>query len=325
MSPRLIGALCAIGAAVLYGTSWVATGVALHGFSPLTSALLRGTLTALLLLPVVVLGSRSATVGRARGDADADGTPVPPLKSRMLRYLILGCLGGVGFITGMTISIALSGATVAAFIAGAYPVVAAALAPLVLRERPQVLAIAGLVLCFVGAMLVADVSLGGVRVEGAAVAGATALGMGFFLLLSRKWSRQWHLRSTTMTFTNFALVGAGGTALAVALGTPLVPGEATAEEWLAIVWLAAGAGLAGTVLLLESVRRLPAAESAAYLMLNPLTAALLAGPVLGETLAPVQVVGALLVLAGILLANAIAPRIQARRLPAEPNLTSGTP
>jgi drug/metabolite transporter (DMT)-like permease len=57
------------------------------------------------------------------------------------------------------------------------------------------------------------------------------------------------------------------------------------------------------VLLTESLRRLPAQESSAYLLLNPLTGALLAIPILGESLAPLQIVGGALVIVGIGLAT----------------------
>ena len=69
--------------------------------------------------------------------------------------------------------------------------------------------------------------------------------------------------------------------------------------WLAMAWLVLGPGVLANLFVLGSVRRLPAHESSAYLMLSPLAAALLAAWLLDERLVPVQALGAALVLAGI--------------------------
>jgi drug/metabolite transporter (DMT)-like permease len=69
---------------------------------------------------------------------------------------------------------------------------------------------------------------------------------------------------------------------------------------MALLWVAA-AWAFGQILVQASVRRISAARSAAFLLLNPLTATALAVVVLGELLSATQVAGAVLVLVGIAL------------------------
>jgi probable blue pigment (indigoidine) exporter len=212
-------------------------------------------------------------------------------------------LGGVLFGIGMNVSILLTGAAITAFIAGAYPVLTAAAAPFVLREPLRLAALAGLVLAFLGVLLIAGFDVAGVRLDGIAVAGLTALAVATFMLLSRKWQRPWGIRPTQISLTNHGLLGLAGVLLALAQGDPLLAPHADAAAWLAVLWLGIAAGAVATILLAESHRRLPASEGSAYLMLNPLTAAVLAIPILGESFSAIQWAGAGLVLVGIGLAT----------------------
>ena len=54
---------------------------------------------------------------------------------------------------------------------------------------------------------------------------------------------------------------------------------------------------------MASVRRVPAATASAALLLTPLSAAIIAAVLLGERLAPPQILGAVLILVGIAAAS----------------------
>ncbi len=268
----------------------------MEGFGPFPLAIWRSVVTVAVLIPIVAWVTRS---GR-------EGPPTAPRGSfggRLLRLLILGSLGGAAFGIGMNVSVMISGATITAFIAGAYPVVAAAGAPLVLGERVRRPAVIGLILAFVGTLLIAGFDVAGLRLDGLLVGATTALVTGLFLLLSRRWQRPWGLRPTQITLSNFTLLGVAGVVLTLATAAPLAEASIPLHVWVALLWLGVFAGGVATILLNEGLRRLPASESSAYLMLNPLTAAILAVPVLGEMLEPMQLLGAALVLAGIGLAT----------------------
>ena len=311
-----MGPACAIGAAVLYGTSWVATGLALHGFSPFALAAWRSLVTVIVLVPVIVW------VTRPTADANQPANTTPPsTRGWLTRLLILGLLGGALFGIGMNVSILLTGAAITAFIAGAYPVLASVLAPAILGERIRLAAIIGLGLAFIGTLLIAGFDASGIRVDGVLAAAATAVAVALFMLLSRRWQKPWGIRPTQITLSNFALLGIAGVLLTLSTGDAFAKSAVPIEAFGAVLWLGIFAGAVATILLTESHRRLPTSESSAFLMLNPLTAAVLAVPVLGEVLSPLQLVGAAMVLAGIALATGTFPLIA--RAPAQLCVRSG--
>jgi drug/metabolite transporter, DME family len=306
LSNRLTGSLLALGAALLWGTSWVATGLALRDFTPAAVAAWRGVGS------VVVMGLLIGAGGlcwRRR----STGTRLPST-GRLWRYLVLALFGGPWFVLGMTLAVELTGATISAFVAGLYPVVAAAAAPLLLPERPSWLAVGGLAVAFGGVIVLGGFDPVGLPAEGFLVALLAAVVFALYLLLARRWSVAWDLSPMAITTSNLALLALTALPLALVLDGPaaLSP-PAAAGGWVAIAWLIVAATVVANLLIVASVRRLPAHESSAYLMLAPLTAALLAALLLGERLTVAQAVGAGLVLAGIAAATVPLRRVMARR------------
>lgn len=88
---------------------------------------------------------------------------------------------------------------------------------------------------------------------------------------------------------------------ALARGERIVPPDARA--WIVLLLLAWLSHVAGQGLIAWSLRALPAAFSSVALLWQPTAAAALAWFLLGEALAPRQLAGALIVLAGLLLAR----------------------
>src|SRR5688572_33417104 len=84
---RREGELAAAAAAVLFGTAWVATGIALRAFTPAAAAFWRGALAALLLGTIVAILAR-------RGRFALRG---PVSRRSVGRILLLGLLGGPVF------------------------------------------------------------------------------------------------------------------------------------------------------------------------------------------------------------------------------------
>lgn len=302
VSQRAVGSLLAIAAASLWGTSWVATGAALDHFSPFAVAAWRGIGSAALMIPLLATGWLGGGPGRP-------GFPRISGRGAIARLITLALLGGAGFVIGMSISIQLTGATMSAFVAGLYPVLAAAGAPLVLSERPSPAAMGGLAASFAGVLLLAGFDPSGFQPLGIGVGLGSAVVFAAFLLLARRWSETWALRAPVVALANFLALSAVATPLALAAGGGgLFPGGSDASDWLALGWLGLAAGVLANLAVIGSVQRLPARESSAYLLLNPLVAAILAALLLGERLAPVQVGGAILVLAGIAAATLLAAR-----------------
>jgi len=115
--------------------------------------------------------------------------PARPDRRGLGRLLLLGLLGGPTFGLAMNVAIAEAGATIAAFIAGAYPVIAATLAPFVLRESLTRGAGVGFLLALAGAALLTGLDPARAPVLGLVVGGLGALAFGVYLVLLRRWSK----------------------------------------------------------------------------------------------------------------------------------------
>jgi drug/metabolite transporter (DMT)-like permease len=75
------------------------------------------------------------------------------------------------------------------------------------------------------------------------------------------------------------------------------------EGWLAVIFLGTVGAAIQFSLFTWALRWLPPSRAVIYLTLNPITAILLAGVMLGEAVTPVLIVGLVLVIAGIFVAN----------------------
>ena len=292
---RREGEVAAALAAVLFGTAWVATRISLESFTPVAAGFWRGALAMVLLaVALAIILRRGGRIDLRRVD-----------RRGLARLLLLGFLGGPVFAIAMNVAIAEAGATIAAFVAGAYPVVAATLAPFVLREPLTRNAIAGFLLAFAGAILLTDLDLVRAPVLGLAVGAVGALAFGVYLVLLRRWTKDPAVQPelTAMAVVTMSAVVLLAVELVREPGA-ILPAVVTPAALTAIAWLAVGPGCLAQLLIAASTRRITARRSAAFLLLNPITAAITAPLLLGESLSPVQVVGAVMVLGGIALATA---------------------
>jgi drug/metabolite transporter (DMT)-like permease len=282
LDPR--GATAAAVAAVLYGSAYVATAFALRSFSPLGAAAARGLLGAALLGAIML--------------APAAAGLRPPRLSQPAawRLVVLGLLGGAIFIVAMNVAVGLAGATITAFVAGLYAVLAAALAVPLLGERPERATVASLAVALVGTALLSDLRPSMELAGGIVVGVVAAVAFAMFLVLSRRWSVAYDLPGPAVALAALGLSGVGIGALIPVLGDWGVRSTVVPEAAAAVVWLAAGPGALAAVLVVASMRRLPARRASAFLLLNPPTAAVGAWLLLGERLTALQVLGGALVL-----------------------------
>ena len=75
--------------------------------------------------------------------------------------------------------------------------------------------------------------------------------------------------------------------------------DLSAGGWAALVWLALPASALPHVLVVSTLRRMPAGRAAPFLLLMPISGTLIAAALLGERLDLVQLVGAGLILVGV--------------------------
>jgi drug/metabolite transporter (DMT)-like permease len=321
LARRHRGEALAAFAAMGFGSAYVATSLALPMLGPLPVAVWRTGLAAVVLALVAV--AQRSRQGRAAAGDSSDSTsteppavtgaprvagsspslPVSPAAStpaRLARLLVIAAFGGPVFLAAMNLAVAHAGATIAAFVAGLYAVLAAVIAPAFLPERLTLRVLGGFLLALVGTALLAELDPAGASAEGLAWGLLAATSFALYLVLARRWSGPLRLDGTTIGFANASLTAVALGAVVVGTAGPaaLVPAAPTPGTVTAIAWLAIVAA-AGPILTVASVRLIPAARSAAFLLLNPITATVLAAILVGERPSPVQLAGGALVLAGM--------------------------
>jgi len=272
---------------VLYGSSYVATALALRTFTPLGTGALRGLVGGLLL--ALVLLAPAAAAYRPRGLS----------LGALLRLAVLGALVGPLFVAGMNVAVALAGATVTAFVAGLYAVLAAALGVLLLDERLERGTVAWLGAALAGTALLSDLRPTPDLAAGVVVALGAAIAFALFLVLSRRWSAPHRLSGPAVAVVGLAEMGVLLGIVMLVVGDPGASAAPRPEAIAAVAWLAVGPGVLAAMLVLVGMRRLPARRASAFLLLNPPTAALGGWLILGERLSPAQLAGAALVLVAI--------------------------
>ena len=311
---ELFAALAAMG----FGSAYVATSFALTAFEPVPAAAWRSLLAAVAVGAFVVARGRGrragATGNSSRGlPAGIDAGTVatvpgaravePDATQRAVRLLVLAALAGPLFLAAMNLAVAHVGAAIAAFVAGLYAVMSAVIAPVLLPERLTLRVFAGFVLALVGTALLAELDPDGTDIAGMGWGIVAALSFALYLVLARRWSARYRLDGLTVAFANCALAAVvlGGFVL-VTDPALLAPVNPPVEAIVAMCWLALVAAL-GPVLMVASVRLIEAARSAAFLLLNPITATILAAVLLGERPSPLQLVGGVVVLLGMAVAT----------------------
>jgi drug/metabolite transporter (DMT)-like permease len=171
-----------------------------------------------------------------------------------------------------------------------------------LRQRPTRLFLAGLAAALAGVLLLVHTSLefSATGLVGDALGVVTAMFYAAYLLavkgLRDRGETTLHLMAITTTITAIVLFP-----VALATGEPMLP--QTATGWWILAGLALVSHAAGQGLIAYALAHLPAAFSSVSLLFQPVMAALFAWLLLAEPLAPLQVAGGLIVLAGIYLAR----------------------
>lgn len=303
---ELFAALAAMG----FGSAYVATSFALLGFEPVPAAAWRSVLAVVGVGAILLVRGRRADEPGAEpagddGRASHDGRGTPPAAAtratapRAVRLLVLGTLAGPLFLASMNLAVAHVGASIAAFVAGLYAVLSAVIAPALLPERLTARVLAGFVLALAGTALLAELDPDATDVAGMGWGLVASLSFALYLVLARRWSAPYRLDGLTVALVNGALTAVvlGGFVL-VTDPAKLTPADLPLEAAVALAWLAIVAAL-GPVLTVASVRLIPAARSAAFLLLNPITATLLATVLLGERPSWLQAAGGALVLLGM--------------------------
>lgn len=188
----------------------------------------------------------------------------------------------------------------ATVLANLSPVVVTAVAWFAFRERPGRVFIAGLALALAGAWtMVAGAQAGSSGVLlGDLLSLTTAFWYALYFIAMRR-ARQGEGASRAMFWSSMA-TAAVMLAVAVALGEPLTP--ASTGGWLACIGLAL-AHVAGQGSIAWALGRLPASIASVVVLAQPVVAAIVAFFLFHEILTPLQMLGGVITLAGVVIAQ----------------------
>jgi drug/metabolite transporter (DMT)-like permease len=300
--PRAVAGYClSVGAAVLFAINGtVSKSIMLSGIDPTRLSQLRVTAAFLVLLAFVAVTRPAA------------------LRIRRDEWVVLLCFGILG--VAMTqylyfVAIKLLPVGIALLIEFTAPIMVAMWFRFGMHERVDRRVWLGLALALAGLALVGQVwegftlDLTGV-LAGFGAAAALAL---YFVLGDRQVRRPQPRDPVSLTMWGF---GAAALFWAVAApwwsfpwtaltgtGHPLGDDGTGVPLWVLITWMV----LLGTVLpfalSVQALRNIRASQASVVGMTEPLIASAIAWFALGEVLAPIQIVGAIVVLAGVLLAE----------------------
>jgi len=271
--------------AACFGGTWPAGKLAVEEIPPFTVAAVRFMI---------------ATVLLALWAAARHGPLRPPAVSDLPLVLGMGATAVAGynvlFLFGLELAPATDGAII---VPGLAPVFSVLLGWAFLREGISRSAVLGLLLAFAGLVAVVDPS-GSVdsdRLAGAALFVAGAVCWGVYSLIGRPATA----RFGAVTSTLFAT--ATGTAMLIPFSVAERGwedrGEASADGWLPIGYLAVFGTVLAFVFFYEGVSRIGPARATAFTLLIPIVGVLSSVVILDEDVGVSTALGAIAVLAGL--------------------------
>ena len=271
---------------IIFGTTYLLTTQFLPPGRPLLAALMRSRPTGL----VLIIGSR-----------------LPP-RRWLVRFLILSVLYASGLFPLLFIAAYRLPGGVAAVINSLTPILVVIISVPLLHTKIKALQIAAGVLGIGGVALLVLRSNARLDALGLlAMLGAVTM-MGVATVLTKRWGHPPGMNAVAMTGWTFLF---GGLALLpVTLLVEGLPDQLTARNIGGLIYLVLISGITAYALWFWGLRRLSASSVTFLSLLNPVVAALLGWVVLGQRLNHWQILGAVVVLASVVLGQS--PRLPRR-------------
>lgn len=216
-------------------------------------------------------------------------------RGRILLQLIgMGALGYVGQSFSFLSAIKYASAGLVALLLYLYPMFVFVLSVFVFHEKATSLKIAALVLALIGTTLTADPAGG--QIYGILLAIAAALIYSVYIIVGTNVMK--HVSAIQSSLVIFASAGAVYGILTLINGAHL---PSTNSGWLGIVGIAIVATVIPVATFLAGLERVGPTSAAMLSTLEPVVTVLLAGLLFSERLAPITVVGGVLILLAVLL------------------------
>jgi len=215
------------------------------------------------------------------------------------KLLGLGILG-VTLMSGLYhLSLTYLPANVAALVFSCNPVFVILFAPFFLSEKTTARKLIAVGLCLAGILVLAEDHADGISVTGLLLMLTAIVTFAFYTIFFKKMTP----RYGALPVTSFAGLFGGLPLLLIACATEGVPLAAYgAGDWIGIAWLTIFATALGYFLYIYGINHVEAGTGSMAFFLKPFLAALFAWMVLGETLSIPLLIGAVFILAGMLVA-----------------------
>jgi len=285
--------LAALGAALLWGASFLLTKVILTEVGPMTTAALRWAVAAVALL-AVSLATRRGRAALGRG-----------LRQDGWTFVGLGLVGVSLFYALQNLALVYTTSVDVGLIMNGFPILTAVLGVWMLGEHFTRRAVGGLIMATVG---VTFISLGGVGSYESA-AQARLLGDALAILATLLWALYIVGGKRTVTAYDPLVVTTLAGLFGALLLLPMAAWEGptlrlSAGVWMAVLGLALGSGAAANWLWWYAAYRLPVSRAGVFLYITPVVSTVLGVAVLGEPLTAATAAGAGFVVCGVMLVQA---------------------
>lgn len=273
-------------APLFWGSTYIVTTEGLAGWHPVLVATLRAVIPAVLLLALI------------------RQWPAPALWPRLL---ILGALNFAIFWVALFVATYRLPGGVAATVGAIQPLIVLVLARVMLGTALSALAILAGILGVAGVALLvlgpqARLDMAGIV---AGLLGAASMAAGTVL------TRHWQAGTSPLVMTTWQLV-AGALLLLPALAFLPLPATVNRTNIAAVLWLSLAGAALTYALWFRGIRRLGPNAVAALALLSPAMAVLLGWALKGEVLTAMQIIGLVMVVASILMAQQAAAKAAAK-------------
>jgi drug/metabolite transporter (DMT)-like permease len=288
---RLLPYLEVFFAVVVWGASFIATKVALADLTPITLVWLRFAMGVVILGVAVALRRQFAL----------------PNKNEWGYFALLGFLGITFHQWLQSNGLRTSEASTTAWIVATTPVFMALLGWLVLKEGPGWVTISGILLAFIGVLVVVSdgditsISIGQFGAPGDVLILISAVNWAVFSTLSRRGLKSYpaslmmfYVMSLGWVFTSFLFIPSEGLSEIPRL---------TVNGWISVLFLGTFCSGLAYIAWYDALQALSAAQAGAFLYIEPLVAVVVAAVVLAEPVTWASLLGGAVILIGVWLVN----------------------
>lgn len=291
MSKRTLAVLALLGATFIWGIGPVATKVGLEDIPTFSLAFLRNILALIILIPFAYAGLKKIK------------------REDLLKLTLIGLFGSGLNVIFFFAGLSRTSATASAAIFATVPLVNAIAAAFILREKPTLVRTAGVLVGFLGSLLIAlgPSLLGDGRIDGDVLGNLLVVGSVFFWVAYIIGSKKLLEIYPPLTLVTFSIL-IGTIALLPLfilelLNNPIWYLNVGGGGILAILYGGIASGVVAFTLFQWGMQYTSAFEAGIVVYLQPILTDIVARPVLGEELSPVFLAGTALILGGVFLAT----------------------